>query len=161
MIKKICLNKSKFSSEFSLLKHVQKQFLRISVLVSEIVTFLTKKIISLWISSKMLQNYKRNSLAVCGSIWGEKRFLLYLSHFTGLIKNSCLNKSKFSSGFVPFKHGEKNKLSGFFGAHFWDSHFYVLKEKFSMNIHQNASKKKRYSRALCGSLFGEKQFLII
>ena len=34
----------------------------------------------------------------------KKKFLfLYLSTFTGLIKNTSLNKSKFSSGYTPFE----------------------------------------------------------
>ena len=50
------------------------------------------------------QNASKYSLAVCGSLWGEKQFLLEFVPFTGLIKNSCLNKSKFYSGFTLFKH---------------------------------------------------------
>ena len=49
-------------------------FLSILVLVSEIVTFLTKKKSSLWISQKMLQTTERHSLAVWCSFWGEKNF---------------------------------------------------------------------------------------
>ena len=37
----------------------KKKFLSISVLVSEIITFLTKKISSLWTSPKMLQNNRK------------------------------------------------------------------------------------------------------
>ena len=43
--------------------------------------------------------------------FGEKNsFCKYLFPFSGLIKNNCLNKSKFSSGFDPFKHGKKKKF---------------------------------------------------
>ena len=45
-------------------------------------------------------------------------FCLYLSPFTGLIKNSCLNKSKFSSVFTLFKYGTKKKISEYFSARF-------------------------------------------
>ena len=44
-----------------------------------------------------MKTTERHSLAVCGSHCGEKKICLYLSPFTGLIKNSSLNKSKFSS----------------------------------------------------------------
>ena len=59
------------------------------------------------------------------------------------LKNSCLNKSKFSSGFSPIKYGKKNKLSEYIIARFWDSLFYVYKEKFSMNFPKNASKQQK------------------
>ena len=45
-------------------------------------------------------------------------FLLILSPFTDLIKNSCLNKYKFSSGLATFKHGKKINVSEFFRARF-------------------------------------------
>ena len=72
---------------------------------------------------KIASKQQKDSLAECGSLCEEKSFCWYLSPFTGLIKNSCLNKSKFSSGFFPFKHGKRNKVSEFFSAHFWDRHF--------------------------------------
>ena len=62
------------------------------------------------------------------------------SSITGLFKNCCLKISKFSSGFSPFKHGKKNKFNEYFSARFWNSHFHVQKEKFSMNFPKNASK---------------------
>ena len=50
---------------------------------------------------------------------GERKFFFYyLSPFIGLIKNSCIKQSKFSSGFAPFKHGKKNNLSEYFSARF-------------------------------------------
>ena len=62
---------------------------------------------------------------------------------TSLFKNSSLNNSKFSSGFATFKHDQKNKLSEYFSPRFWDSHFYVQKEKFSMNFSKNVSKQQK------------------
>ncbi len=56
-------------------------FLSISVLLSDIVTFLTKTRRYLWISPKKLQNNRKYSLAVCGSICGEKQFLLIFVPF--------------------------------------------------------------------------------
>ena len=77
-------------------------FLSISVLVYEIITFLTKRNVLYEFPQKCFKTTERHSLAVCGSLCGEKLFLKYLSPFTGLIKNSCLNKSKFSSEVAPF-----------------------------------------------------------
>ena len=59
------------------------------------------------------------------------------------MKKSSLNVSKFSTGFAPFKHGKKNKLSVYFSTPFWDSYFFDKKEKFSMNSYQNASKQQK------------------
>ena len=78
-------------------------FLSISVQLSDIVIFWTKKWSFQWISPKMLQNNRKHCIAVCGSLWGENQFLLIFSPFTGLFKNSCLHKSKFSSWFAPIQ----------------------------------------------------------
>ena len=56
-------------------------FLSISVLLSEIVTFLTKKRIFPWISPKKLKTTDKHSLAVCCSFCGEKQFLLIFVPF--------------------------------------------------------------------------------
>ena len=83
LIKKSCLNKSKFFFKFCHFSNMVRKtnFLRISVVVSEKVTLLTKKKSSLWISPKMVQTTERHSLAECGSIWGEKQFLLIFVPF--------------------------------------------------------------------------------
>ena len=65
------------------------------------------------------------SLAVSGSLCAEIFFLLIFIPFYYFDQKSSLNKSKFSSVFAPFKHGKKNKLSEYFNARLWDSHFYV------------------------------------
>ena len=56
-------------------------FLSKSILVYEIVIFLTKKKSSLRISSKCFKTTERHSLAVCGSLCGEKQFLLIFIPF--------------------------------------------------------------------------------
>ena len=53
----------------------------------------------------------------------KNSYCQYLSPFTGLIKNSCLNN--FPQDFPPFKYGKKNKHSEYFNTRFCDSHFYV------------------------------------
>ena len=85
----------------SLLKN--NNFLSIIVLVSEIVTFISKKKVFYEFPQKCFKTAERHSLAVCGSLCGEKQFLLIFFPLTGMIKNSCLNKSKFSTGFSPFQ----------------------------------------------------------
>ena len=126
LIKNSCLNKSKFFSGFFHFKHGKKNKLsEYFIAVSEIATFLTKKRSSLWIPQKFFKTTERYSLAVCGSLCGEKQFFLNLTHFTGFFEYNCSNKSKFSSGFAPFKYAKKNKLSEYFTARFLDSHFYI------------------------------------
>ena len=100
-------------------------FLSISVLVFWDSHFFDKKIVLNEFPQKCFKTTERHSLAVCDSICGENSFCLYLFHFTGLFQKNCLKKFKFFSGFAPFKYGKKNKLSEYFSAHFWDSHFYV------------------------------------
>ena len=63
----------------------------------------------------IFENTSKQPKGVASSVWltlaRKKKGLLMFTPFTGLIKSICLNKSKYSSGFAPFKHGKKNKLS--------------------------------------------------
>ena len=124
LIKNCCLNKSKFSSGFAPFKHGKKNKHSeyFSALFCDSHFYVQKRKIFYEFPQKCFKTTKRYSLAVCGSLCGKKPFMLIVSPFTGLIKNSCLNKSKFSTGFSPFKHGKKNTLTEYFNAH-WDSHF--------------------------------------
>ena len=74
---------------------------------------------------KYLKTKERHSLTVCGSIYGEKQFLLTFIPIYWFDQNSCLNKSIFSKGFAAFKHGKINKLSEYFRARFCGNQFYV------------------------------------
>ena len=112
-----CLTNSNFPQYLTLSNIVGKTiFLSISVLVSVIVNFMLKK--------KIIMNFPNNalkkeihSLAVFNSLYGEIFFFfIYLSPIIGLIKNSCFNKSKFSSVFTLFKYCQKSKLSEYFSA---------------------------------------------
>ena len=72
-----------FLSIFPFSNMVRKtNFLSISVLVSAIVTFMSKKKSSLSIYPKKLKTTERHSLAVFGSLCGEKQFLLiFILHY--------------------------------------------------------------------------------
>ena len=77
-------------------------------------------------------------------------------------KTFVLTNPNLSQDFTLFKHGKKNKLFEYFSARFWDSHFFDLKEKFSLNFPKNTSKQqKSMSLAVSDSIWGEKQFLLI
>ena len=78
-----------------------------------------------------------------------------------MIIKSCLNKSKFSSGLHPFKHGKKYKLSEYISACFEIVPF-MSKRKVLYEFPQKYFKTTEgHSLAVCGSLCGEKQFLLI
>ncbi len=70
------------------------------MLVSERVTFMSKKKVVYEFPKKCFKTTERHSSAVCVSLCGEKQFLLINIIFYWFIKNICLNKSKFSSGFA-------------------------------------------------------------
>ena len=103
-VQKSCLNKSIFSTGFASFKHGKKNKLSeyFSARFWDRLFWLKRKVLY-----DFLQNYfsttERHSLAQCGSLCWEKQFFYYLSSFTGLFQKSCLNKSKFSSGFAPFE----------------------------------------------------------
>ena len=78
-------------------------FLSISVIIFESVTFESKKKSYLWISQKMHLNHIKSSLSVCGSLFGEKQFLLIYIPFYWFDQKNCLNISNFSSGFARFQ----------------------------------------------------------
>ena len=70
------------SSGFAPFKHLRKtNFLSISVLVSEIVTFIIKRKVLHELPQKCFKTTERHSLAVCGSLYGEKQFLLIFIPF--------------------------------------------------------------------------------
>ena len=79
-------------------------FLSIYVLISAIVTIMSKNKSSQWLPKKYFKTTERHSLAVCGSLWGEKQFLLILIPFYCFNQKNCLNKTKFFSGFATFKN---------------------------------------------------------
>ena len=79
-------------------------FLSIPVFVSEIITFLTKKRIFLWISLKMLQNNRKHSLAVCGSLWWEKQFLLIFIPFYRFDQKQLVKQIQIFLWICPFSN---------------------------------------------------------
>ena len=118
-------------------------FLSISVLVSEIDSFMTKKKSSLWISPKILQNNRRHSLAMCGSLFGEKQFLLIFILYYCFFQNHLFKQIHIFLRICPFsnmvritnRHCTSVLLSAIVT--------FMLKEKFSLNFLPNASKQQK------------------
>ena len=59
----------------------ETNFLSILVLLSEIVTFWTKKEVLCEFPRKSFKTTEKHSLAVCGSVWGEKHIFLIFVPF--------------------------------------------------------------------------------
>ena len=93
-------------------------FLIISVLVSEIVTFMFKKKVLNEFPHKCFKTTERLSLGVCGSLFGENEFLLILIPFYWFDQKQLFKLIQIFHRICPFKHGKKNKLSEYFGARF-------------------------------------------
>ena len=66
-------------------------FLSISVLVSEIATFMSKKKFLYEFPQKCFKTTERHSLSVSGSLCGEKQFLIIFIPFYWFDQKSCLN----------------------------------------------------------------------
>ena len=113
---------------------------------------LTKKRIFQWITQKCFKTTEKHCLLVCGSFWGdffiklahkcfgttgkynlavcdsfcwEKQFLLILVPFYCFVKIGFFTTNPNYPLDLPlFKLVEKNKLSDYFNASFWDSHLF-------------------------------------
>ena len=137
-------------------------------LLSEIVTFWLKREVFSELARKCFKTTGKHNLAVCGSFWGEKQFLLiFVLHLLALNKKVVYTNPNFPLAFLLFKLVEKSNLSEYFWASFWDSHFlYFLNKKRSFQwifpLYENFFKTTgKHSLAVCGLFWGEKQFLLI
>ena len=77
-----------------------------------------------------------------------------------MIKNSSLNKSKFSSGFFSFKHGKKSKLSVFFSARFEIVTFMSERKVLYEFLQKCFKTTERHNLVVCASLCGKKHFFV-
>ena len=110
---------------------------------------------------KNASKQQKDSLAECGSIFGEKKFLLIFIPFYWFDQKSCLNKSKFSSGFLPFKHGKKKKFLSI-SVLVSEIDTFLTKKEVQYKFPQKCSKTtQRPCLSVCGSLCEEKLFLLI
>ena len=132
LFKIICLNKSKFSSWFALFKILRKtNFLNISALLTEIVTFWLKREVFSKYPQKCFNTTEKYSLAVCGSFWGEKQFLLIFVRYYWFDQKQLFKQIQIFLQDLPlFKHVGKNKHSKYFWVTFWDGDFLIKKRIF-------------------------------
>ena len=98
------------------------KFLIISELLSEIVTFWTKKRSFQWISLKSFKTTGKHSLAVYGSFWEEKQFFLtFVPFYCFEQKGWFTTNSNFPLDLLLYKFVMKNNLSDYFWAFFWEN----------------------------------------
>ena len=133
------------------------------MLVSKIVTFMSKKKSSLWISQKSFKTTERHSLAVCGSLCGEKEFLLIfipfhlfnqkqtelLPDFPGDPERNIIYSPELQQTNLNFLQdlplSNMVRKTNFLSISELVSEIvtFMSKEKFSMNFPKNASKQQK------------------
>ena len=84
-------------------------FLSILVLVSEIVTFMSKRKVLYEFPQKCFKTTERHSLAVCGSIWGEKHFLLIFVPFYWFDQKELFKQIQILLRICPFLTWEETQ----------------------------------------------------
>ena len=134
----------------------------ISVLISGIVTFMSKKKSSLWISPKCLKTTERHSLSVCGPLCGEKHFLLIFIPFYWFDQKQLFKQIQIFLRICRFSNivRKTNFLS--ISVLISEIVTFLTNKRGSVWISQKCFKTtERHSLAVCGSLYGEKQFLLI
>ena len=138
-------------------------FLSISELLSVKVIFLINWEVFCKCPQKCFKTLKKHSLAVCGSFWGEKQFLLLCAFFYWFDQKQWFQQIQISSGFAPFQINLWKKiLFEYFCAFLWYSTFFLLKREVFSQLDQKCFEIiENHSLAICGSLWGEKQFLLI
>ena len=101
---------------------------------------------------------ERHSLAEYGSLCGEKQFLLTFIP----CKKQLFKQIQIFLTISRFSNMVRKKISEYFSALFWDSPFFWLKRKVLYEFPPNCFKTtESHSLAVCGSICGEKQFLLI
>ena len=163
LFKNSCLTNPNFPLGLPLPKLDKKNKLsEYSVLLSEIVTFLTKKRIFNRISQKCFKRIENHSLAVCGSKCREKQFFEHLSRFTALNKKGCFHKVQIFLWKFPFSNllRKTNFLS--ISELLSEIVIFWLKRDVFIEFHLICFKTtEKHSSAVCGTRWGEKQFLLI
>ena len=103
--KKVVYTNPNISKDLPISNMIRKiNFPIISVLVTEIVTFMSKKKSFLWISQKSFKTSERHRLAVCGSLCGEKQFLLIFVPFYWFVPKKLFKQIQIFVRIFPFSH---------------------------------------------------------
>ena len=118
---------------------------------------------SLWIYHKCFKTTETHSLAVCSSLCGEKFFLLTFIPFYWFDKKQLFKQILIFLSICLIQTWYEKQNFEYFSARFGDSHMHIsLKLKVLYEFPPKCFKTtERHSLAVCGSLCGEKQFLLI
>ena len=138
-------------------------FLSISVLVSEIINFCLKRKVPYEYPPKCFKTTERHSLALCGSLCGEKGILLIFILHYWFVQKQLFKEIQIFLRICPFSNMARktNRLS----ISALVSEIVTLMAKKKSYLYKFPPKcfktKERHSLAICGSLCGQKQFLFI
>ena len=135
---------------------VKKQnFLSISVLISEIVTFMSKRIVLYEFLQKCLKTKERHSLKVFGLHCGEKQFLFIFILFYWFDQKHLLKQIQIFLRIYPFSNmvSKRNSLS--ISVLVSEIVILCLKRKVLYEFLQKCFKTtERHSLAVCGLFCG-------
>ena len=159
---RVVQNWSIFSSGFApFLTCWEKQTLQVflSFFLRESIFWLKSVVFSEFLP-KCFKITEKHSLAVCGSFWGVKPFLLIIIPFYRFDQKSCLNKSKFPQDLPLFKLVKKKQTLWVFLCTFLRYILFWLKSVFFSELSRKCFKiTEKHSLVVCGSFWGEIFFL--
>ena len=137
-------------------------FQSISVLVSWIATFMSKNRSSLWISHKMLQNKtKAWFISLWLTLW-RKTVFVNIYPLLMVWSNQFFKQIQIFLRICHYSNMVKKKTFWVFQWSFLRVSLLCLKRKVLYEFPQKCFKTtERHSLAICGSVCGEKQFLLI
>ena len=119
-------------------------FLIISGLLSVILIFLLKREVFFEIPQKCFKTTGKHSLAVCGSSWGDKQFLLIFVPFYWFDPKKLFKQIQIFLRISPFSN--LFRKTNFLSISVLLSeliNFFYYKETFSVNFPKNSSKQQR------------------
>ena len=137
-------------------------FLSISVLFSEISLFGLKREVLCEFPRKCFKKTKNHSIAVCGSLSGEKKFLLIFVPFYWFDQKQLFKLILIFLRICPFSN--MLRITNFLSISvlFSEISLFGLKREVLCEFSRKCFKTtENHSIAVCGSLWGEKQFLLI
>ena len=148
---------------FSPFKHGMKNKLSgYLVLVSEIVTFMSKRNFLKKFPHKCFKRTERNSLAVCGSLCGENQFLLIFIPLYWFDQKKVFKQIQIFLRICHFQTWLEKPTLWLFQCSFVRESLLCLKRKVLYEFPPKCFKTTEGNRlAVSGSLCGEKHFLLI
>ena len=135
-------------------------FLSISVHLSEIATFLTKKRSSLWIFPKMLQNNRKAKINCMWLSLRRKTVLLECVPFYWFDQKDLFKQILILLRIYPFQTCYEKHTFWVFQSSFWEPFFWQKREVLCEFRRKCFKTTEKHRLAVCGSIRGEIQFLL-